>query len=162
MKKRTIALPGVLLLIGLGAFWAAACTPWEGGPRYKGMTVAYWSRAIQEGQRLDDLSLLGKLEKFSGLYDNRGRPAILNGDVAAVPVLVKLLGGDDPDVSLTVRATLLNIAMGPAASNAVPVLTEACKDEDPDVRTAVSRILQIAKASAELRRRFAEELRQRN
>jgi hypothetical protein len=146
VRKRTIVLLGVLLLTSAGGFWATVYRPWEGGPRCKGMSEAYWSRAIKKGQRLGDPSLLGKLETFCGLYTDAGLPAILLGDAAAVPVLVRLLRSEDEEVSLKARAILLHVAAGRGTSNALRALSEAGKDENPDVRLAVSRILQIGKA----------------
>jgi hypothetical protein len=159
MKKRAIVLLlGVVLLTSSGAFWAAVYKPWEPGPRYKGMTVAYWSRAIKEGRPLGGDSLVGKLEQFFGLYDQVGRPAILNGDAATIPVLVRLLTGEDREAALAARATLLRVAASPSAGKAVRALTEACNDEDPDVRIAVSRILQMGRARAEFEIRLKRAL----
>jgi hypothetical protein len=148
VKKKTIVLLGVLLLTSAGAFWATVYRPWERGPRYKGMTAAYWSQAIRKGQRLGDSSLRRKLENFCGLYNDAGLPAIVLGDAAAVPVLVQLLRSEDEQVSLSTRATLLDIAAGHGTPSALRALNEAGKDEDPEVRVAVSRILQMGKARA--------------
>ena len=149
MRKRTIILAGVLLAIGSGASWAVVFRAWEPGPRYKGMAAEYWSRAIRDGGP-DTSSLSGRLEHFCGFYDELGRPAILRGDAAAVPVLARLLNDTDQEVSLRAQMALLNIAVGPHASSAEPALMQACNDHDPHVRSVASGILAIVKARAKV------------
>ena len=145
MRKWTIILAGVLLAIGSGASWAVVFRAWEPGPRYKGMAAEYWSRAIRDGGP-DRSSLSGKLEYYCGFYDKRGQPAILDGDAAAVPVLIRLLKDTDREVRLRAHMALLNIATGSHASSAEPALMQACNDHDPHVRSVASGILGIVKA----------------
>ena len=79
---------------------------------------------------------------------------LLQGDPAAVPVLVELLKDSDPEIRLIALEALCNT--GTAAKAAVPVLLDALHDDNREVRTEAERsLLQIdepAASAAGLRR----------
>jgi HEAT repeat protein len=97
MKKRKLWIIGGVLLAGcFGLSWAMLFRPFEGGPRYKGLPLSYWRKTL-DLQR-DDLTQ--RLEIFMGLRNQLGYPAVVNGDPAAVPVLVRLWQDDTSNVGI--------------------------------------------------------------
>src|SRR5690242_3348521 len=117
MRRRVIIATSLFLITGLVVSLAMLFRPFDGGPRYKAMPVAYWSRAIKEEFR-DASSLSRKVEDFLGLY-TRGQPAVLNGDPNAVPVLLRLRAEEDVEVRIRADIGLLRVVMGPYAKEAI-------------------------------------------
>jgi hypothetical protein len=102
MKRRTVMiLIGVLAVGGLGASLdlAVLFSPFEQGPRYKGMPVSYWRQEVHSWERISSSAgpstLAARLKSHLGFRDKNGVPAVLGDDPEATPVLLQLLRDDD-------------------------------------------------------------------
>jgi HEAT repeat protein len=144
MKKRrlprVLLFPAILLLLPF-LFWAsyAAISLLQGEHFYHGLPTSHWARATRRWLRSEDGWLRKQLPWVPVWFDGplaylgfAGKPAVLNGDVAAVPVLVDLLREEEMGARSIAAETLGSL--GPAATMAVPALAKALQDEDLFVR----------------------------
>jgi len=107
------------------------------------IVTCYWNNVREGSHREDDeLRWIAREPTFretaSGFFGIRfkepvspwnqgGPPPLLDGDPAALPVLLELLHADSAKVRAVAAAGLGTV--GPAAREAVPDLLQACQDE---------------------------------
>ncbi|HEV3116966.1 MAG TPA: hypothetical protein VGY58_07945 [Gemmataceae bacterium] len=115
--RRTIS---AALLAGVSIVLILIFRPFEGGPRYRGLSVGHWKKAIIDWRRSGRASdrgpassadVVSRLEKLVGFRDASYKPAVLSGDAAAMPVLLQLL--NDNDALLTNEVSLALLASDP-------------------------------------------------
>ena len=120
MGRKARRFISAALLAGVSIVLILIFRPFEGGPRYRGLSVGYWKNAIinwhrsQRAGRLGHASsadVLVRLEKLVGFRDASYKPAVLSGDGAALPVLLQLL--NDNDALLTHEVSLALLASDP-------------------------------------------------
>jgi hypothetical protein len=120
MGRKARRLISAALLAGVSIVLILIFRPFEGGPRYRGLSVGYWKKTIinwgrsQRAGRLGHASsadVVARLEKLVGFRDASYKPAVLSGDGAAVPVLLQLL--NDNDALLTNEVSLALLASDP-------------------------------------------------
>jgi hypothetical protein len=149
MKKRKLWIIGGVLLVGcFGLSWAILFRPFESGPRYKGLPVSYWRRAVIEAPKRHD-NLRGRIETCLGLLDKYENPAIFGGDPAAVPVLMLLLTDKDKDTywaTWNPMSHTLDLWDGADSDRFVPAdfvraIIAEVQNDSPDVRYMAAGVL---------------------
>jgi HEAT repeat protein len=111
-------------------------------PFYGGWPASYWSRevrtyAARAGKPAPPPTELQRFLERLGLYHPTGKPGVLEGGAAAVPVLATLVRDDDVLVRREAVQTLSN--NGPATLIVLPVLRDAFDDPDQIVRQGAVR-----------------------
>jgi len=97
MRRRIVILSSAVLAGGLATYLALLLGAFDRGPRYKGMTAAYWGRTLQGPTRSSSIAC--RVEQLCGFYDNFGKPAILSGEAETIPVLLEVLNFHTPNDS---------------------------------------------------------------
>jgi hypothetical protein len=161
MKKRKLWILCGVLLVGCFALSAVMVfRPFEKGPRYKGLPASYWAHAIKSassekpGTAIEATALApsvrSKIERYLGLINGSGYPSILDGDPAAVPVLLQLAVDGDSEISIVAKSCLMKIiAIGPRANDARPFLEKASNSENAAIGETATIYLRLIELRTE-------------
>ncbi len=126
---------------------------------YQGRPTSYWEREVKFRYThcigTSDYSTLDwtvspswwetKLVEtgIKSTYDPSGRPPLLNGDEASVPVLEELLQSDDMFCFMFAFEGLVKCHRLSDDAVVVPVLLRACANPDQEVRSSAYWVLQL-------------------
>jgi hypothetical protein len=147
MKKRWLLLAIFLILLPSAAVWMDPTRVLWGTLRgeafYDGRPTSFWRSHVLQWDQTEKatrpLSWVAQLKEYLGWRGSAGRPAVLKGDAAALPVLRDLLL--DLDSSVRQQAFDAVATTKPDFQPAVPVLTEALHNADIIVRWHAAQIL---------------------
>jgi HEAT repeat protein len=152
MRRQPAKIAVAVTLLGMAFLLTLVFRPFEGGPRYKGLAVSYWNRAITEWRRGARASADGipgarpsRFQQFFGLVDSAGKPAVLSGATAALPVLLQLLKDEDEVVSNEVSLALVAQTLDAETCKALAGLL---RDRNPRVRMLARSLLLQSGATA--------------
>jgi hypothetical protein len=162
--KTTLALLIIYLLAAL--LWLGRpFLSFEPGPRYKGLPVSYWRRAlqlsVQKTVAKDGTVLYSEYRvpaflpvRLQDLIGKAGRPAILRGDAPALPIVLLLLKDENEDVRWLAGVSLARICKNSEAERIAPQLWKTLNDQDEDLRVRKAALEALLDIDGEAASRF--------
>jgi hypothetical protein len=135
-----LAVAAMVSLCHPGVYWPV--TGWlKGEPFYQNRPTRYWKQAVQDyvhlefGVRLRPLTLGEKVLSTLGVRLPSGwdRPPVLDGDPAALPVLIDLLKDENPSIRVAALIAFQRIALTRSdarATGLIPILVNLLNDSN--------------------------------
>jgi hypothetical protein len=121
-KRRLLIGLGLVVGIGLFGYWATLRPPRIHEATFNGKPTSHWRKAMKESKEF--------YNRNSGWEGDMTYVPVLPNDVAALPVLLELLGGADRDVrNWTVEILNLWREYPPELDEAIPLLIRMLDEE---------------------------------
>jgi hypothetical protein len=157
-----ISLAGMAILVAAVFYQRDIIGWWRGEAKYKGRYTNSWRAEMRSYKRI--FGIVGgswevhwSYERIPNKWEEWLAQVIpdssqskyaeslppLNGDPAAIPVLVELLQA--PETDIRIMAVQALESLGSAAKDAIPVLSVLDNDDDSDVRFAARRAIRRIK-----------------